>query len=213
MYRYHPRTKRAVEVVEDELDTVRSVTGAFRYPLRGYPDAIQLEPDLAGGSLLDVGCYPVTATKGFLGEPDRVYATQQDTRDAGVDTQTTALLEYDSGATAQLSSGLDTPIRQYYRVDAENGWLLAEEAYAPSSRSAPEGIDPAETTLRYEVDGREVVETFDPVDQFQLEVEHFVECVRDGRTPETDATYAEGTLRIIDAIVESARSEEPQTLG
>jgi xylose dehydrogenase (NAD/NADP) len=76
MYRYHPRTQRAVEIAR-ELD-IRSLKASFQFQLRD-PEDVRLDPGLAGGSLMNVSCYTVNATRLFLGEPQRVYATATDT--------------------------------------------------------------------------------------------------------------------------------------
>jgi predicted dehydrogenase len=201
MYRYHPRTERAVEVVCEELDDVRFVKSSFQFPLGRDVEDIRLDPDLAGGSLMDVGCYAVTAARLFLGEPDRAYASAADTRNVGVDTQLVGLLEYSDGATAEVSCSFDTHDTQHYRVEAENGWLEADQAFVPREDDR--------ATLRYTVDGREVTETFDDVDQYRRQVEHFVDCVRHDRRPRTDAREAERTMAVIDALAESADQGTP----
>jgi predicted dehydrogenase len=205
MYRFHPRTERAANIVTTELGDVRAVDAEFSFSLRGRPDDIRLDPGLAGGSVMDVGCYAVSAARMVLGEPERVYATTTDTRDAGVDTAMAGLLEYGDGAVARVASSFDTPISQYYRVEAENGWLEADPAFDV-------GPD-EETTLRYEIDGRHGVETFDPVDQYTLEVEHFAECAETGSKPRIDALETWGNMRAIDAVYESAESGRPVALG
>ncbi|PSQ13231.1 glucose-fructose oxidoreductase [Halobacteriales archaeon QS_7_68_65] len=205
MYRYHPRTERAVEVVREELGDVRSVKSSFQFPLSRGVEDIRLDPDLAGGSLMDVGCYAVTAARLFLGEPDRAYASAADTRDAGVDTQLTGLLEYAGGATAEVSCSFDTQDTQFYRVEAENGWLEADPAFVPREGDR--------ATLRYAVDGREVTERFPAVDQYRRQVEHFVDCVRHDRRPRTDAREAERTMAVIDALAASARRGTPIDVG
>ncbi|EMA44074.1 Gfo/Idh/MocA family protein [Halococcus saccharolyticus] len=201
MYRYHPRTERAVEVVREQLDDVRFVKSSFQFPLGHDAEDVRLDPDLAGGSLMDVGCYAVTAARLFLGEPERAYASAADTRDAGVDTQLTGLLEYSDGATAEVSCSFDTQDTQFYRVEAENGWLEADPAFVPR--------DDDRATLRYAADGREVTETFDHVDQYRRQIEHFADCVRHDRRPRTDAREAERTMAVIDALAESAERGEP----
>ena len=194
MYRYHPRIERLIEIARTELDDVRSVTGRFTFLMPEGADDIRLDPDLAGGSLRDVGVYPIDVARRILGDPTRVTGFTADTRGSGVDTEAAAVLEYDDGATAQVSSGFETPKSQYVRVEAPNGWAEVEEAFNVAG----------ETTLRYGVGGRTVTETFDPVDQYGLEVEHFADCVDTGEAPLTDAESGAATLRIIDAIEESA---------
>lgn len=201
MYRFHPRTERAADVVATELVNVRSVDAEFSFALRDRPDDIRLDPELAGGSVMDVGCYAISAARLLLGEPDRVYATTTDTRDCGVDTAMAGVLEYDDGATARIASGFDTPASQYYRVEAENGWLEVDHAFG-----VPHD---AETTLEYEIDGRHGVETFPPVDQYTLEVEHFAASVADDVDPRIDALETWGNMRAIDAVYESAEAGHP----
>ena len=71
MYRHNPQTIRLQQLVGDgaigELRLVRSV---FSYSL--YDTAnIRLRADLEGGALLDVGCYCVSGSRLFGGEPER----------------------------------------------------------------------------------------------------------------------------------------------
>ncbi|WP_312909481.1 Gfo/Idh/MocA family protein [Natronosalvus caseinilyticus] len=200
MYRYHPRTERAIELAREALEDVRSVTASFTFSLRGDPDDVRLNPDLAGGSLMDVGCYPVSAVRQFLGEPERVYAHAHDSRGAGVDTALAGVLEYDDGATARIASGFDTPKHQRYRVEAANGWLEVDDAF-----DVPDGA----LELEYEIDGEHGVETFEPVDQYRLEVEHFARCVEAGNQPRTDGDEAVANMRVIDALYESTERGEP----
>ncbi|MFO8116101.1 MAG: Gfo/Idh/MocA family oxidoreductase [Halorubrum sp.] len=196
MYRYHPRTERVLELVERELDDVRTVSSTFRFPLYDRPDDVRLDPDLGGGSLMDVGCYPVSLARAVLGTPDRAYAHANDTRNAGVDTELAGVLEYADGRSAQVASGFDTQLVQRYRIDATNGWVAVERAF-----DAPDD-EPVELT--YEIDGRRGVETFDPVDQYRLQVEHFADCIADGTAPLTGGAEAVANMRVIDALAESA---------
>lgn len=198
MYRYHTRTERAVEVVREELEGVRTVRASLSSPRGGDDEElVSLDPDVGGGSLMHCGCYPVTAARLFLGEPERAYATASDSLSCGVDTHFTGVLSYDDGATAVVSSSFEADGGQFYRVEAENGWLEARDAFVP-------GV--VETTLEYAADGRRVEETFAPVDQYRLEVEHFVDCVRSGRTPRTSAEEAVRNMAAIDALYASAEN-------
>ena len=201
MYRYHPRTERAIELARTELEDVRAVDAAFKFPLFDRPGDVRLSPDLAGGSLMDVGCYAVSAARQFLGEPDRAYAHTHDSRDAGVDTELAGVLEYDDGTSARVASGFDTESVQRYRVEAANGWLEVTDAFdAPSDEHLE---------LEYRIDGRHVVETFDPVDQFRLEIDHFAACVEDGREPRTGGEEAIANMEAIDALYESTERGRP----
>jgi len=201
MYRYHPRTERAVELVESELDGVHAVNASFKFRLDGRPDDVRLNPSLAGGALMDVGCYAVSAARLFLGEPDRVYAHQRDSRGAGVDTDLMGILEYDDGAMAHVDGSFDAPEVQRYRVEAENGWVEARPAFNVAA-DAP-------ATLEYAIDGEERTEQFDPVDQYAEQVTAFADYVDRGVEPRTGGEEAVANMRVIDALYESAERGAP----
>jgi len=200
MYQFHPRTQRAREIVEEELGEIHTVDASFKFPL-GDPDDIRLDPELAGGSLMDVGCYAVSAARGFLGEPDRAFAHTRDSWDSGVDTNLSGVLSYDDGRVASISCGFDGPDRDYYRVETDDGWLEAPNCFGPEHDQS--------VSLTYSVDGREVTETFDPVDHYQLQVEAFADAVESGETPLIDRAETLGNLRAMDALARSAVTGEP----
>lgn len=201
MYYYHPRTVRAREVAREQLGELRRVDASFHFPLPDRYD-IRLDPDLAGGSLMDVGCYTVTAARQFLGEPDRVYASAIDRRDCGVETGLTGVLEFGDGVTATISSGFDES-RHQFSVLGTAGHLDVDRAFVPDG----------ETTLSYSVDGRTVEEQFDAVDQYELEVEAFIDAVERGDPPRTDGSEAVRTMRVIDALYESVQRGAPVELS
>lgn len=201
MYRFHPRTERAIELADEWLDDVRSVSASFKFPLFDAPDDIRLNPDLAGGSLMDVGAYAVSVARQFLGEPDRAYAHIDDSRDSGVDTELAGILEYEDGSSARVASGFDTQTVQRYRVEAANGWIEVENAFNPPENESAE--------LAYLIDGETGVETFDPVDQYRLQVDHFLECVESGTPLRTGGEGAIANMAVIDALYESADRGAP----
>lgn len=202
MYRFHPRTQRALEIVETELGEVRSVTATFSFYLDDAGD-VRLSPELAGGSVMDVGCYAVDAARQFLGTPDHVSAWTADDRNAGVDTRMAATLAYDTGQFAQVSSGFDTPngpTTECYRVDTTEGSLVAETAFGPDAETS--------VALRYTVDGRTVTERFDPTDHYRLQVEAFADAVDAGEAVPVDPAGSVRTMAVVDAIYESAERGE-----
>lgn len=205
MYRFHPRTERALEIVREELGDVRHVEATFTFALGDHPEDIRLNPDLAGGALMDVGCYAVSAARAFLGEPIRAYAHAADTYGSGVDSQLAGTLEYPDGVTAHVTGGFDTPGTEHYRVLATDGWLEADDCFGP-------GPDQA-VSLTWAVDGEERTETFDGVDQYRLEVEGFADAVETGREPRVGREETMGTMRIIDALYESVERSQPVDLA
>ena len=66
-----------------------------------------VEPELAGGALLDLGIYPVSFAHMVLGKPDQITAKGVLTT-KGVDGQTSAIFDYANGAQAVITTTMIT---------------------------------------------------------------------------------------------------------
>src|SRR5436190_8919232 len=73
MYRHNPQTRRAKQLVDEgAIGELRLIRAAFSFSLYDE-DNIRLSTALEGGALMDVGCYAVSGSRLFGGEPERVY--------------------------------------------------------------------------------------------------------------------------------------------
>lgn len=104
--RYLPQTDVMLQLVDDGvLGDIRLVSADFATIAPTDPVGRNYNPDLAGGSLLDLGIYPVWISQLFLGAPDRVH-TFGSLTSTGVDAQTAVVLEFESGAQSVLTTSL-----------------------------------------------------------------------------------------------------------
>jgi xylose dehydrogenase (NAD/NADP) len=76
-YRAHPQTLKVKEIVDSgKLGKVKMVHGSYTYPGTD-PDNYRWKPEMGGGGLWDVGCYPLSYTRSVLGtEPLEVFSWQ-----------------------------------------------------------------------------------------------------------------------------------------
>ncbi len=92
-----------------------------------------VEPQLAGGALLDLGIYPISFAHMILGNPQSIKSTAVMT-DKGVDAQTSMIFTYDNGAQSILTTTMieQTPCRAV--IAGLNGWLEIDRTfYNPAS--------------------------------------------------------------------------------
>ena len=69
MWRHHPQALRLAALVSGgSIGDLRMVRAAFSFPLSDPRDARLLE-GRAGGGLMDVGCYCISAARMLAGEP------------------------------------------------------------------------------------------------------------------------------------------------
>ena len=104
--RFLPHYRAIRELIaEGELGEIISVSADHGQNLP-LPRYVRLHaPELAGGALLDLGIYPISFAYMVLGKPSSVVAKAEFTP-SGVDSQTSMIFQYSSGAHANLTTTL-----------------------------------------------------------------------------------------------------------
>jgi predicted dehydrogenase len=102
-YRYHPLAARMAEIVAGgELGEIRQVRGTMCFPLPLFNN-IRYNYNLAGGAMMDAGCYAVHFAR-LLGGPDpEVTSAVAKKRGENVDRAMEAQLRFKSGATGTVT--------------------------------------------------------------------------------------------------------------
>ena len=137
MYRYTQRTRMVLEVIDSGiLGEIKFIESSFRF-LLNRPDSIKLQEGLGGGSLYDVGCYPVNfaglivdrAAKALPGEIRPVEVAAKATRIKGVDQLFSGILQYSSGVTATVNCGFNAHKRVFSEVIGTEGVLEVPDTF------------------------------------------------------------------------------------
>jgi predicted dehydrogenase len=197
MYRFHPQTEKVIDLLRrGAVGKPQMIYAAFTFRLKDRSN-IRMQPELGGGSLMDVGCYCVNVSRTLAGgEPveAQAYARWGET---GVDEQMVGTLRFQGGLLAQFSCALTLERREFYQVAGPDGHIEVPNAFLP-------GTD--DTTLM-EHHGRRGTETHRVagVDEYRLMVEHFAECVLEDRPFRYPVSEAAANMRAIKALYRSAR--------
>ncbi|MBE7173444.1 MAG: Gfo/Idh/MocA family oxidoreductase [Williamsia sp.] len=96
---------RKIEALLDEIGPVQFVRADFGFRAPADPASRLFDPALGGGSLLDVGIYPIALATLFLGEPAGIYATGR-LAATGADEYCNIQLRYPGGQSASLLSSI-----------------------------------------------------------------------------------------------------------
>jgi predicted dehydrogenase len=127
--RFLPHYAKVREIVDSGvLGPILSIHADHGQRLADQGIARLIEPDLAGGALLDLGIYPVSFAHMILGNPAHINSKAVLT-EKGVDAQTSMIFTYDSGAQAVLTTTMieQTPCRAV--VAGLNGWLEIDRTF------------------------------------------------------------------------------------
>ncbi|MEV4754345.1 Gfo/Idh/MocA family oxidoreductase [Micromonospora sp. NPDC049559] len=197
-YRYHPMAQRMADLVHGgELGRIRRVETAMCFPLPRFSD-IRYDFDLAGGALMDAGCYAAHCLRLLSpAEPEVVEARALTLRrDPRVDRAMTARFGYPDGATGQLSTSMwsSALLRIRARVVGECGTLTVDNFVAPQFWSR----------FRVTVDGRRRRERFDGEATYVHQLRAFAAAVRGEPTNLTPPADSVATMSLIDDIYTAA---------
>jgi len=196
MYRFHPRFKQLQELLQGgAIGEVKLIRSAFSFNARDRED-IRWQKDLGGGALYDVGCYCVNVSRTLVGEePVQVsaFAHFQD----GVDAALVGTLRFPSGVLAQFDCALSFDRREYLEVVGSEGSLEMPHAFT---------VGKGDVSLVEKHGGQDDILHLEPgADKFKLMVEHFADCVLEGKPLRYGVRDAEANLRAIDALYRAAR--------
>jgi xylose dehydrogenase (NAD/NADP) len=196
MYRYTDRTRQVREVLRSGvLGEIKFVHASFRF-LLANPASIKLKPELGGGSLYDVGVYPVNfsgmVADEFAGgpgtsRPDSVLATC--VRRGGIDEICSALLTYPSGMIASLHCGFNAEKRIGAEIVGAKGRLEIADTF----------FDPAGALVLVCAEQRREI----PVaasDRYRAEVEDFAAAILENRAPQLGLAESLRNAEVLDRI-------------
>jgi predicted dehydrogenase len=121
-------------LAEGRVGAVRSFTADRGDVLSTDPEHRVLNPELAGGALLDLGVYPVSLASLVFGgaQPDRIEALMVPAA-TGVDAMTSAVFGYDSGAHALIHTVLDARSANQASVTGEKGRIDLPQIWGRTS--------------------------------------------------------------------------------
>ncbi len=197
MWPHHPRTAKLRAFLDGGgVGEVRRVGGAFTFLMDPLdPKNIRLQPDLAGGGLLDVGCYPVYGIRWAFGaEPVKAFAVARYLH--GVDVELSGLLTLADGRTATFDCGFTTPLRGWLEITGIEGVVRVPEMWLPPPRAS----------FFVEREGRPTEEiAVEGEDQMRHMLENFGRCVWNNEPVSPEPAEAVRTLRVLDALARSAR--------
>jgi predicted dehydrogenase len=198
MYRFHPQHARVQEIVASGLiGDVRSARASYSFmmrPARMY--RLAREPGLGGGAMWDIGPYAIHSLRLCFGsEPVAVMATAKYVEN-GADSVTSGVLDFGDGRFGHFDISFERARRSEYEIIGTKGGVKCHAAW-----QLPGDVP---VISWWTEDGRECMERFPAANHFNLEIEHFSDCVLNGKAPLLTLDDAKANCRAIVAALQSA---------
>ena len=195
-YRYHPLARRMREIVDSgELGTIHHIETWLSAPIPNKSD-IRYQHRLAGGAMMDMGCYVVHMARMLGGEEPAVLSASARLHSPDVDRAMHAELQFPSGHTASVHCSLwsTSVLHLSARVIGDQGELRVFNPVAPQFVSWL--TVRAGGTRRTEIPARR------PTYAYQLDA--FCDAVLRGRPALTTPDDAVANMTVIDAVYRAA---------
>ncbi len=201
MYRHHPQTLKVRALIESgAIGKVCLLRGSFTFTLTD-PGNVRVNAGLDGGSVWDVGCYPISYARTMIGaEPVEVFGMQF-TGPSGVDETFVGTLRFDEDVYAQFDCGFRAPFRTNMEIVGSEGLIVVPRPFKPTAREtiyigkAGDQLEPL------------VVE--DPELLYAGEVEDMADAVLNGAAPRISLQDSRANVAAISALLRSAREGKP----
>jgi predicted dehydrogenase len=197
---HHPQTKRAADIVSSGmLGELESAEAAFIVPMPPSGD-IRWNLALAGGSLMDLGCYPVRWLRDVLGVVPTVTAATASDRN-GIDASMDARLDY-AGVSGRVRAAMWTtpPLLIEAEVRGSAGVMKVRMPFQPHIKGK----------ISVDGPGLRLREKADKHASYAFQLEDFRDAVVGGGPNITDSAAAVETMETIDDIYLAAGMDPRQ---
>lgn len=188
MYRYTERIRQVRAVLDSgALGRIKAINASFRF-LLDRPNTIKARPELGGGALYDIGCYPVNFLGMVTGRMPLACQVMAE-MDGGVDTHLSAMLRYDGGLIANIQCSFNTQASMRAEIIGTDGVLDIADTF----------LDAAGSLVLTTAQGKRQIEVAES-DRFGAEFRDFSDCILQGRQPLLSLDDSVRNMAVLDML-------------
>ena len=208
MYRSHPQTLAVVEAVRrGAIGELRMIRTSFCFCTRKIEGNIRFSRDLAGGALMDIGCYCVNFSRLFAGgEPTGVTVTGK-LHTSGVDELAAGTMKFASGIVASFTCGMTLHADNTAYLCGSEGFIEVPVPWKPPkgnggfmvARSTPPRMDSAGKLVPAPPPRERVIMKV-AEDLYGIEADDFAECAAGRKKPTVTREDSIGNMKVLDAM-------------
>ena len=196
MYRHHPQTRKVQEIIKSGvLGDLRFLHGSFTFTLNREGN-YRFVKEMGGGSLWDVGCYPISYIRMLVStKPVEVFGWQVSGQE-GIDLSFVGQMRFSGGILAQFDSGFQSPFRTEMEIVGSLGSLLVPNPFRPGKREEIL-LSLKGKVEKIKIRGEEL---------YLGEVEDMADAILLGKSPRVSFEDSRANAMMIQALLDSAKS-------
>lgn len=200
MYRYHPRYALIRDIIQSgEIGEVRGIHATFTFNNAKDSENVRYKKEWGGGSLYDVGVYPISAARMILNQEPQaatvhgLFSEQHD----DVDMMASGLLEFENGVALTFDCGMWAAFRNELEIVGTEGRIEVPSAFVAHQNEKDHFVV-------HTNDGKREVEV-PYLNQYALQADALGRSIRNGEELPFPATDAVLNMKVLDACLTSAK--------
>lgn len=199
MYRFHPQFTRSQEIIRSgiigDIKHVRASYSFIMRPARMY--RLANDVNHGGGAMWDIGPYAMHSLRMCFGNEPLAVTAMAKYAESGADIATSGILDFGDGKRGHFDISFECSRRSEYEVTGSKGGFKCHTVWQLPPSDVP-------VLSWWTEDGRYWEEKLPASNHFNLEIEHFSDCVLSGKAPALSLADARGNCRAIVATMQSA---------
>lgn len=207
MYRHHPRYQRVKEILASgEIGAIRGIHATFTFSNPNDKDNVRFKKGMGGGSLYDVGCYPLSAARFLLEEEPEaatIHAFFSEEHDH-VDMMASGLVEFSNSVALTFDCGMWASFRNEIEILGSDGRIEIPAAFVGGKETNGNFIVHSKDGQRQE----EIV----ALNQYSIQADNFAKAIFDNQPLSFAPSDAIQNMKLLDACLESAHARTRVTL-
>ncbi len=198
MYRHHPQTLRVKELLDGgEIGKLQMIRGAFSLVF-GREGNFRWSAETGGGSIRDVGCYPISYARLAAGTEPEAFSGWQIMGRGGVDLLFVGQMKFPNGIYAQFDSSFISQYRVFMEFVGTEGVLSVPNPFKPGLLESLR-LRRGDASQTIEVRGSEL---------YSGEVEDMADAVLNGKPPRVSLGDSRGTVAAILGLIAAAKRNQ-----
>ena len=210
MYRAHPLTHAVMESVKrGDIGKLQLIRTSFCYRTTRIEGNIRFDPSLAGGGLMDIGCYCISFSRLFAGCEIVRCDVMAQRHSTGVDHVAVGMMQFENGILGSFTCGMSVQADNSAYLCGDEGYIEIPIPWKPPEQGATFSVVKA-TPPRMETPGISATKTVANsgprqtytinanMELYGIEADDFAATILDGKPPMVSREDTIGTMRILE---------------
>ena len=195
MYRFHPQWVKLKELIADgTIGDLKSIQSSFSF-FEDDPNSIVNNKEMGGGSLMDIGCYPISLSRFLFGaEPKSVSANIEYDPVFKTDILASGIMEFEKGSSTFFSATQVTE-NQNVKIFGTKAFIEMEIPFNPPTDT--------KTRIIIDKDGEKEIIEFDICNQYTIQADLFSLAIIENKPVPTPLQDAINNIKVIERLIES----------